>query len=205
MKKWLIAGAGAAGLLISSVALARVDVGISIGVPGVVYPAPVYAAPAPVYVAPAPVYAPRPRLLPSGARLRGAPGGLSGPGLHPRRRLLGSAWPLARPRSRLLSRPRRLAPLMPPGSQPTAINTKATLASGLFPQGNFRYPREGTSGDRGLDGFARRDGGRLLRHRDGLACGPTRRFLNKIDPTTRSTRRPPPTIMRTHAQTPVHR
>mgnify|MGYP006877056126 CR=1 FL=1 len=36
MKKWLIAGAGAAGLLISSVALARVDVGISIGVPGVV-------------------------------------------------------------------------------------------------------------------------------------------------------------------------
>lgn len=34
MKKWLIAGAGAAGLLISSVALARVDVGISIGVPG---------------------------------------------------------------------------------------------------------------------------------------------------------------------------
>ncbi|MCH1988350.1 virulence factor, partial [Achromobacter xylosoxidans] len=51
MKKWLIAGVGAAGLLISSVALARVDVGISIGVPGVVYPAPVYAAPAPVYVA----------------------------------------------------------------------------------------------------------------------------------------------------------
>ena len=42
MKKWLIAGAGVAGLLISSVALARVDVGISIGVPGVVYPAPVY-------------------------------------------------------------------------------------------------------------------------------------------------------------------
>ena len=36
MKKWLIAGVGAAGLLISSVALARVDVGISIGVPGVV-------------------------------------------------------------------------------------------------------------------------------------------------------------------------
>ncbi|MCH4585031.1 virulence factor, partial [Achromobacter xylosoxidans] len=27
MKKWLIAGVGAAGLLISSVALARVDVG----------------------------------------------------------------------------------------------------------------------------------------------------------------------------------
>ncbi|MFY4261665.1 virulence factor [Achromobacter xylosoxidans] len=60
MKKWLIAGAGVAGLLISSVALARVDVGISIGIPGVVYPAPVYAPPAPVYVAPAPVYAPPP-------------------------------------------------------------------------------------------------------------------------------------------------
>jgi hypothetical protein len=42
MKKWLIAGAGAAGLLISSVALARVDVGISSGIPGIVYPAPVY-------------------------------------------------------------------------------------------------------------------------------------------------------------------
>lgn len=54
MKKWLIAGIGAAGLMISSVALARVDVGISIGVPGVVYPAPVYVAPAPVYVAPPP-------------------------------------------------------------------------------------------------------------------------------------------------------
>ena len=54
MKKWLIAGVGAAGLLISSAALARVDVGISIGVPGVIYPAPVYVAPPVVY--PAPVY-----------------------------------------------------------------------------------------------------------------------------------------------------
>ena len=46
MNKWLIAGATAAGLVISSAAMARVDVGISIGVPGVVYPA------APVHVAP---------------------------------------------------------------------------------------------------------------------------------------------------------
>ncbi|OCZ64598.1 virulence factor [Achromobacter xylosoxidans] len=73
MKKWLIAGAGAAGLLISSVALARVDVGISIGVPGVVYPAPVYAAPAPVYVAPPVVY-------PAPVYIRG--GGYWGPHGH---------------------------------------------------------------------------------------------------------------------------
>ena len=62
MNKWLIAGATAAGLVISSAAMARVDVGISIGVPGVVYPAaPAHVAPPPpVYVAPAPVYAPPP-------------------------------------------------------------------------------------------------------------------------------------------------
>jgi len=67
MKKWLIAGIGAAGLLISSAAMARVDIGVSIGIPGVVYPAPVYVAPQPVYVAPpppvyyepVPVYRPR--------------------------------------------------------------------------------------------------------------------------------------------------
>ena len=78
MNKWLIAGATAAGLVISSAAMARVDVGISIGVPGVVYPAapstwrrptrvrgagarlraapPVYYRPAPVYVAPPVIY-----------------------------------------------------------------------------------------------------------------------------------------------------
>jgi len=56
MKKWFIAGIGAAGLLISSAAMARVDIGVSIGIPGVLYPAPVYVAPAPVYVAPPPVY-----------------------------------------------------------------------------------------------------------------------------------------------------
>jgi|SRR5690606_29246017 hypothetical protein len=67
MKKWFIAGIGAAGLLISSAAMARVDIGVAIGIPGVVIPAPVYVAPQPVYVAPpppvyyqpAPVYRPR--------------------------------------------------------------------------------------------------------------------------------------------------
>jgi hypothetical protein len=40
---------GAAALLASSLAVARVDVGINVGVP-----APVYVAPAPVYAAPPP-------------------------------------------------------------------------------------------------------------------------------------------------------
>jgi hypothetical protein len=47
----LIAGMGAS---VSSLALAHVDVGVDIGVPGVVY------APQPVYVAPPPEYAPPP-------------------------------------------------------------------------------------------------------------------------------------------------
>ena len=69
MNKWLIAGATAAGLVISSAAMARVDVGISIGVPGVVYPAaPVYVAPPPP-VAPAPVTRRPACLLPARARL----------------------------------------------------------------------------------------------------------------------------------------
>lgn len=55
MKKWLLAGLGAAGLLVSGTALARVDIGVSIGVPGVIMGGPAYVAP-PVYVAPAPVY-----------------------------------------------------------------------------------------------------------------------------------------------------
>ncbi len=55
MKKWLIGSIAAAGLVISSAALARVDVGINIGVPGF-YPAPVYVAPPPVYYPPPPVY-----------------------------------------------------------------------------------------------------------------------------------------------------
>lgn len=56
MKKWFIAGISAAGLLMSSAAMARVDIGVSIGLPGVIYPAPVYVAPQPVYVEPRPVY-----------------------------------------------------------------------------------------------------------------------------------------------------
>jgi hypothetical protein len=69
IKRWIVSGLGAAALLASGVALARVDVGISIGVPPVIIGGPVYAAPAapvyvappPVYVAPAPIYvAPRP-------------------------------------------------------------------------------------------------------------------------------------------------
>lgn len=59
MKKWLIVGIGAAGLLLSSVAMARVDIGI--GVPGVIfsdpsYPAPVYRVPPPVVYVDPPVY-----------------------------------------------------------------------------------------------------------------------------------------------------
>ena len=51
MEKWFIVGIGAASLLLSSVAMARVD--IMIGVPGVIFADPVY--PAPMYVAPLPV------------------------------------------------------------------------------------------------------------------------------------------------------
>jgi PXPV repeat-containing protein len=58
----LLAGAALIGL--SGTAAARVDVGISLGIPAPVYyaprpvyaPPPVYYAPAPVYYAPAPVY-----------------------------------------------------------------------------------------------------------------------------------------------------
>ena len=74
MKKWFVAaGIGAAGLMLSSAALARVDIGVSIGIPGVVYPAPVYVAPAPVYAPPPVVHYPAPVYAPaggvSGARL----------------------------------------------------------------------------------------------------------------------------------------
>ena len=67
MNKWLIAGATAAGLVISSAAMARVDVGISIGVPGVPGRSVSRGAAPPVHVAPAPVYAP-PRLSITGPR-----------------------------------------------------------------------------------------------------------------------------------------
>ncbi|ALM86563.1 hypothetical protein [Bordetella sp. N] len=88
-KHWLVAGLGAAALMISSAAMARVDVGIAIGVPPlVVAPAPVYVAPPPpVYVAPAPVYygppapvvvAPRPYYYPGPVIYGGWHGGYRG-------------------------------------------------------------------------------------------------------------------------------
>lgn len=63
----LIATLGGALLTIATVAHARVNVDIGIGIPGVVYaePAPVYVAPQPVYVEPQPVYVePRPVYVP---------------------------------------------------------------------------------------------------------------------------------------------
>lgn len=61
MKRLLIAGAAALALFGSSAAMARVDVGIAIGIPGVVIGGPAYyAPPPPVYVAPPVVYGPPP-------------------------------------------------------------------------------------------------------------------------------------------------
>jgi hypothetical protein len=65
MKKYLTAAAGltaGAMLLMASPAMARVDVDVNLGVPGVyAAPAPVYVQPRPVYVEPRPVYVePRP-------------------------------------------------------------------------------------------------------------------------------------------------
>lgn len=69
----LIAGA----LLISAApAMARTDVSLNIGVPGVVYaqPAPVYVPPPPVYVQPRPIYVqPTPVYAPAPAYVVGAP------------------------------------------------------------------------------------------------------------------------------------
>jgi hypothetical protein len=50
--------AGAALLFVAAPAMARVDVGVNIGVPGPVYvqPQPVYVQPRPVYVQPRPYY-----------------------------------------------------------------------------------------------------------------------------------------------------
>lgn len=201
MKKWLIAGAGAAGLLISSVALARVDVGISIGVPGVVYPAPVYAPPAPVYVAPAPVYAPPPPVY-----YRPAPVYVAPPVVYPAPVYIrGGYWGATEAIGVVLTGAITTAAAAGIVDPATARKTKATPRSGLFPGGNFRCPAGIVSGRGDLDNLARHDGGRLLRRRIGLGNGPTRRFLDEIDPATRRARRPPPTIMRTHEQTPVHR
>lgn len=59
MKKYLTIAAvliaGAASMMAAGPAMAHVDVGISIGVPGF-FPAPVYVEPQPVYVQPQPVY-----------------------------------------------------------------------------------------------------------------------------------------------------
>ncbi len=65
MKRLLLAGIAAVALLGSSAAMARVDVGVSIGIPGIViggpaYYPPVYVAPPPVVVVPGPIYAPVP-------------------------------------------------------------------------------------------------------------------------------------------------
>lgn len=60
MKKYLAISAGLlAGtvmMLSAAPAMARVNVDLNIGVPGVLYPAPVYVQPRPVYVQPRPVY-----------------------------------------------------------------------------------------------------------------------------------------------------
>jgi hypothetical protein len=58
MKRWLIALVGALSLLAGSSAMARVSVGVNIGVPGVYYGGPVYAPP-PVYYPPRAYYGPR--------------------------------------------------------------------------------------------------------------------------------------------------
>lgn len=90
MKKTVLASAGAVALLLSSAALARVDVGIGVnlGVPPVVVAPPVYYPPAPVYVAPpAPVYYPPPPVYVAPRVVYPYPyyggyGGYYGPGWH---------------------------------------------------------------------------------------------------------------------------
>lgn len=69
MKKYALAVAALLALGAAQTASAEVSVGISIGVPGIIYPAPgyyyappppVYYAPRPVVVVPQPMYAPIP-------------------------------------------------------------------------------------------------------------------------------------------------
>jgi len=68
MKRLILSGVAALALAGSSAAMAHVSVGVSIGLPGIVIGAPVYAPP-PVYVAPPPpppvVYAPAPVVVPA--------------------------------------------------------------------------------------------------------------------------------------------
>lgn len=88
MKNILVSAVMVIGAGLSSTALADVGIGISIGIPGIVYsPTPVYVAPPPppVYYVPAPVvvappaygyYAPpafRPPIVVSGAWIAGGP------------------------------------------------------------------------------------------------------------------------------------
>lgn len=88
---------------------------------------------------------------------------------------------------------------------PALEYTKATPGSGLFSAGQVPVPHGNGSGRGALNRLARRDGGRLLLRRDGFTRSPTRRFLDQVDPAAGSARGPPPAIMRTHGQTPVHR
>ena len=55
MKRWLFAAFGVAAALASGAAMARVNVDVAIGVPGVVVGGPAYYAPPPAYYAPPPV------------------------------------------------------------------------------------------------------------------------------------------------------
>lgn len=67
MKKYALAVAALLALGTAQTASAEVSVGISIGVPGIIYPAPdyYYAPPPPVYYAPPPVVVvPRPMYAP---------------------------------------------------------------------------------------------------------------------------------------------
>ncbi|MGO4277362.1 hypothetical protein SAMN05216321_101389 [Cupriavidus sp. OV038] len=89
MKRWLFAAFGVAAALASGAAMARVNVDVAIGVPGVVVggpayyappppvyyapPAPVYYGPPPVVVRPAPVYY-GPRYYPGPRYYYGPPG-----------------------------------------------------------------------------------------------------------------------------------
>ncbi|MBN3727846.1 hypothetical protein [Burkholderia sp. Ac-20379] len=54
---------GLAALCVSGAAMAGVSVGINLGAPAYVAPAPVYAPPPPAYYQPAPVYAPPPAII----------------------------------------------------------------------------------------------------------------------------------------------
>jgi hypothetical protein len=87
MKRWLMAGFGAVSLMVAASAMARVDVGINVGVPGVIYGGPAYVAPPPVYYAPPPpvYYGPR-YVAPPPVYVYGGPRYYHGPGRWDHRR-----------------------------------------------------------------------------------------------------------------------